>query len=163
VAFSVVVSDVPEREQGPGEEVAVQNAVAKAQAVAADYPEALVLGADTIVELDGRIYGKAADPAQARDTLRALSGRRHSVVGGICLTHAGRARTASARTAVSFRELSAELIEWYLDSGEWRERAGCYAIQGRGAALVGGIEGDYLNVVGLPVPTLLSLEPELVG
>jgi septum formation protein len=86
------------------------------------------------------------------------------VIGGICLISADRRpRTAAATTTVTFRTLDEGLLEWYLDTGEWRERAGAYAIQGRGAALVAAIDGDYFNVVGLPVVTLLELVPELIG
>jgi septum formation protein len=122
-----------------------------------------VLGVDTVVALEDRIYGKPRDADEARDTLLALSGRSHTVLGGICLIEPDRPRTALVRTVVEFRKLSAELIDWYLRSGEWRERAGGYAIQGRGAALVLRIEGDYLNVVGLPLATLLELAPWLLG
>ena len=152
-----------ERDDGPPDEVAVENARRKAAAVAADRPGAVVLGADTIVSLDGRIYGKPGDAEAARASLRALSGRTHTVVGGICLIEDDRVRTAAARTDVAFRSLGEELIDWYVRSGEWRDRAGGYAIQGRGAALVRRIEGDYLNVVGLPVATLLELAPGLLG
>jgi septum formation protein len=86
------------------------------------------------------------------------------VIGGLCLIASdARPRIATATTAVTFRELDERLFEWYLETGEWRDRAGAYAIQGRGAALVKSIEGDYLNVVGLPVGLLLELEPGLVG
>ena len=163
IEFSVVVADVVELEEGPPDEVAVENARRKAAAVAAGAPGTLVLGADTVVFLDGRIYGKPGDAEAARAALRALSGRRHTVVGGICLIEDGCVRTAAARTDVEFRPLGAEVIDWYLRSGEWRDRAGGYAIQGRGAALVKRIEGDYLNVVGLPVATLLELAPGLLG
>jgi septum formation protein len=163
VAFSVVVPDIDELMSGPADEVVLENAHRKASAVAAGSPDALVLGVDTVVWAGGRIYGKPAGVDQARETLQALSGTRHLVLSGICLIADGRARTAAARTAVEFRELGPELIEWYLDAGEWRERAGGYAIQGRGAALVAAIEGDYLNVVGLPVATLLELEPGLLS
>lgn len=163
VSFSVDVSGVEEIEHGPPEEVALQNATRKASAVAARHPGALVLGADTLVYLDGTIYGKPAGVEQAEVMLRALSGRRHTVVGGLCLIESGRTRTAVVGTDVRFRELDDALLEWYLDSGEWRERAGSYAIQGRGAALVAEIEGDYLNVVGLPVPTLLEMLPRVLG
>jgi septum formation protein len=156
------VPDVVELEDGPPDEVAVENARRKAAAVAADRPSAVVLGADTIVALDGRIYGKPGDAEAARATLRALSGRTHTVVGGICLVEEDRVRTATARTEVEFRSFGEELIDWYVRSGEWRDRAGAYAIQGRGAALVKRIEGDYLNVVGLPVATLLELTPGLL-
>jgi septum formation protein len=164
VRFDVVAPRVQEREQGPPAQVAVENARRKAGAVVAAAPAgAAVLGVDTVVSLGGRIYGKPADPAQARATLQALSGRTHVVVSGLCLVRDQRARTAAARTRVRFRPLDAALIDWYLASGEWRGRAGGYAIQGRGAALVAAIEGDYFNVVGLPVPALLDLMPGLLG
>ena len=101
---------------------------------------------------------------QARATLEALSGRRHTVIGGLCLiSPEGRPRTAAATTSVVFRALDARMLRWYLETSEWRQRAGAYAIQGHGAALVKAIEGDYLNVVGLPAALLLDLAPELVG
>ncbi len=162
IPFEAIVSDVEEREQGPGEEIAVENAVAKTRAVAVSHPDALVLGLDTVVELDGRIYGKPQSATEAGETLRALSGRTHTVISGLCLIGEGGERTALARTAVRFRAVDPALAAWYLSGGEWRERAGGYAIQGRGAALVEAIDGDYWNVVGLPVPTLLELEPELI-
>ena len=147
-----------ELEDGNPEEVAIENARRKAEAVEGE----LVLGVDTVVALDGRIYGKPRDVGAARATLRALSGRRHEVIGGLCLIAHGRVDEAVARTAVTFRALDDRLIDWYLASGEWRDRAGAYAVQGRGAALVAGIEGDYLNVVGLPVAALLELAPRLL-
>ncbi len=158
----MVVPNVDEREQGPPEEVATENARLKAQAVAVQHPDSLVLGADTVVSLDGRLYGKASNEAEARRTLAALSGRRHEVIGGLCLSEDGRVRMAAVTTAVRFRALEDWLIAWYLESGDWRERAGAYAIQGRGAALVEAIEGDYFNVVGLPLTALLELEPGLL-
>ncbi len=163
VAFSVVPSGVEELGEGLPEEVALHNAVRKAGAVAAEHPDALVLGVDTLVFLDGTIYGKPAGREHAGEMLRTLSGRRHRVVGGLCLIGSGQTRSAVASTDVRFRELSEEVIRWYLDSGEWQERAGSYAIQGRGAALVAEIDGDYLNVVGLPVATLLEMVPRLLG
>jgi septum formation protein len=150
---------VEELSEGPPGEVAVENAYRKAGAV--DAP--LVLGVDTVVALGTRIYGKPTDPQSARETLTALSGRRHAVISGICLIADGRHRTAAATTHVDFRALSNDLVEWYVGSGDWRERAGGYAIQGRGAALVERIEGDYTNVVGLPVTTLLQIAPGLLG
>ena len=122
-----------------------------------------MLGVDTIVCVDSRIYGKPADTEHARATLEALSGRSHSVIGGICLLEERGPRTAVVSTRVEFRSLDRGLIDWYLATDEWRERAGGYAIQGRGAALVRGIDGDYLNVVGLPVNALLELAPWLLG
>jgi septum formation protein len=163
IPFSVVVPRVGELMSGPPDEVVLENAHRKASAVAADAPDALVLGVDTVVWAGGRIYGKPAGRQQAGETLQALSGTRHVVLSGVCLISGGRSRTAAARTVVEFRQLDRALIDWYLASEEWRERAGGYAIQGRGAALVSSIEGDYLNVVGLPVATLLELEPGLLS
>ena len=156
------MTTVQELTAGPPEEVALENAYRKAAAVGAQ-PSAAVLGVDTIVAVGSRIYGKPADRAAAGETLRALVGRRHAVVSGLCLIEGERVRTAAARTLVEFRELSEAAIEGYLDSGEWRERAGGYAIQGRGALLVRAIEGDYLNVVGLPVAALIDLAPWLIA
>ncbi len=163
IAFSVRAADVPELLEGDPEAVSVENARRKAREVAARAPGALVLGVDTLVWAAGRIYGKPADEQAARAALTALSGRRHSVVSGLCLIGSGRVRSALARTIVCFRALDCTLLDWYLATGEWRERAGGYAIQGHGAALVEAIEGDYLNVVGLPLATLLGLEPGLLG
>jgi septum formation protein len=161
VAFSVRVPDVQELEQGEAEIVALENARRKARAVRG--ADEVVLGCDTVVELDGRLYGKPADEAAARATLRALGGRTHTVVSGLVLDGPlPRERSAVSRTDVSFRELSEELIDWYLATGEWRGRAGGYAIQGAGAALVREVRGDYENVVGLPLAALLDLCPELL-
>ena len=162
VEFSVQVPDVEELETGPPHEVALENAYRKASAVA-DGADGLVVGVDTVVSLGARLYGKPGDAEEARATLNALAGRRHAVISGVCLIEDGKVRSAAAQTSVQFRALDERLIEWYLGTGEWRERAGGYAIQGRGAALVAAIEGDFLNVVGLPVATLLELAPELLG
>lgn len=144
--------------------MALQNALAKAQAAAAEgEPEAeAVLGVDTIVELDGVLYGKPADESQARATLQALGGATHIVHSGVALLLPGDRRTAVASTAVSFREIDEGLMERCLATGEWQGRSGAYAIQGMGVMLVRAIEGDYLNVVGLPVATLIDLWPELL-
>jgi septum formation protein len=157
VDFEVVLPDVEELSEGEPAALVVENALRKARAV----PGELVLGVDTTVALDGRVYGKPRDAAEAEAFLRALSGRTHDVHSGIALIEGGVERTAAACTAVRFREIDEPTLAWYLESGEWRERAGAYAIQGRGAALVEGIDGDYLNVVGLPLATLLELKPSL--
>ncbi len=134
--------------------VALENARRKAQAARAEAPEgAHVLAVDTVVALDGAVHGKPADAEEARATLRALGGRTHEVIGGVVLDD----QATLAVTRVTFRELDDALIDWYLATEEWRERAGGYAIQGRGAALVRAIDGDYLNVVGLPVAALLDV------
>lgn len=164
IVFTVRVPDVDELTSGPPQEVAVENAYRKASAIADAAPDgdAAVLGVDTVVSSGSRIWGKPADPGEAATTLRALGGRRHAVVSGVCLIADGVNRTAAATTLVDFRPLDDALIDWYVSGGEWRERAGGYAIQGRGAALVEAIEGDYTNVVGLPVATLLALAPWLL-
>jgi septum formation protein len=117
----------------------------------------LVLGVDTVVALDGRLWGKPSDAAAAASTLRALAGRTHDVVSGFAFVSADGTVTAGDEvTRVTFRDLDDATIDWYVASGEWDGRAGGYAIQGRGGALVRRIEGDYLNVVGLPVGALLD-------
>lgn len=164
VAFEARPADVEELEGGPPLEAALHNALCKAQAVLRAGSGEVVLGVDTVVELEGRIYGKPAGERQARATLTALAGRTHTVHSGIALLTADGAppRTAAASTAVTFRELSTKLLERYLATGEWRGRAGGYAIQGLGAALVRRIEGEYENVVGLPVASLIDLWPTLL-
>jgi septum formation protein len=144
---------VAEVDDGDPAAAALENARRKALAVTGE----LVLGVDTIVALEGVIYGKPRDEAHARETLAALSGATHQVISGLALVRDGEVRSASAVTDVTFRALDARQIDWYVASGEWRDRAGGYAIQGRGAALVREISGDYLNVVGLPAATLLDL------
>ncbi|HEV7459123.1 MAG TPA: Maf family protein [Solirubrobacteraceae bacterium] len=157
VPFEVRPADVEELETGNPFVVATENAARKAGAVSGD----LVLGADTVVALEGRILGKPADEAQAREFIQALASRTHVVVGGLAVRRDGEERSAAVATSVTFRNLGAAEVDRYVASGEWRERAGGYAIQGRGATLVRTIEGDYLNVVGLSVATLIELVPDL--
>ena len=130
----------------------------KATAVAAARPDATVIGVDTIVALDGVIYGKPENEDHARATLRLLGGRTHKVVSGLAID----GEVTTETTEVTFRTVTDDLLQWYLATEEWRERAGGYAIQGRGAALVTAIDGDYLNVVGLPVAQLLARMPGLL-
>jgi septum formation protein len=159
VEFDVRPADVDERAAGDPREVALENARRKALAVPGD----LVLGADTDVALDGEVLGKPRDAAHARSLISRLAGRRHEVVGGIALASGGSVIASDVVvTGVEFRDLSDALIDWYVGTGEWEGRAGGYAIQGRGAALVAGVYGDYLNVVGLPVARLLDLFPGLL-
>jgi nucleoside triphosphate pyrophosphatase len=162
VAFAVRATGVPELDAGPPADVVRENALRKARAAAPGAGE-VALGVDTIVATPQRIWGKPATPDAARDTLRHLSGRTHDVVSGVALVDADAERVATAVTHVTFREIDDALLEHYVALGEWRERAGGYAIQGRGALLVTRIDGDYLNVVGLPVATLHDLAPELFG
>lgn len=162
IPFEVAAPEVEELVDGPPQELAVENAFRKASAVSA--ADAVVLGADTVVALGQRSYGKPSSREEARETLCALSGRQHLVIGGLCLLAPDRRPLiAAATTAVEFRALDERLIEWYLETGEWEGRAGAYAVQGFGAALVRQIEGDYYNVVGLPVALLMDLAPELLG
>jgi septum formation protein len=160
VEFRVEVPDVEELVEGDPREVVLENALRKARSVASGN---LVLGADTAVVLGDRVLGKPADRAEAAEFLAALNGSTHEVMTGIAVVDAGGERGDVAVTRVRFRELRPAELDWYLDTGEWRDRAGGYAIQGRGAALVESIEGDYLNVVGLPVPALLRLLPDLLS
>ncbi len=157
VDFRVAVPDVEELTDGDPREVALENARRKARAVEGE----LVLAADTEVVLDGRVFGKPADAEEAAAFLSRLSGRTHEVISGIVLRTGGEERSRVATTRVRFRPLEQHDIDSYLASGEWRDRAGGYAIQGKGAALVTAIEGDYWNVVGLPVAALVELSAGL--
>jgi septum formation protein len=161
VAFEVHAPAVDELSEGPPAEVALENAYRKAAAIA---PAALpVLGVDTVVSLGREIFGKPRDAQHAAEMLGALAGQRHAVISGVCLIDGDRVRTAAAHTTVEFRPLDAQAVAAYVGIGEWEGRAGAYAIQGRGAVLVSRIEGDYLNVVGLPVSTLVDMAPELIA
>jgi septum formation protein len=164
VEFEARAAEVEELREGEPQAVALENARAKARAVAAAAPDgARVLGADTIVAAGGRILPKPADEQQAREWLELLSDREHAVVSALCLLVGSQERSTATTTSVRFRALTDAEIDWYVAGGEWRDRAGGYAIQGRGAALVAGIEGDYWGVVGLPVAALVELlGPELL-
>jgi septum formation protein len=119
-------------------------------------PGELVLGVDTVVVLEGSVLGKAAGEDEARSYLAALAGRRHEVYSGLHLCDRERSYTGHAVTGVTFRALAPADIDRYVVSGEWRDRAGAYAIQGVGSALAAAVDGDYFNVVGLPVPLLVE-------
>jgi septum formation protein len=166
VAFEVRPAGVDELDRGDPAEVARENALRKAHAACRRDRSELVLGCDTLVALDGVIYGKPEDEASARETLRALGGRTHEVLSGVALVRTGDGAqpplTATVRTEVTFRELDTALMDWYVAGGEWRGRSGGYAIQGAGAVLVRRVDGEVSNVVGLPLATLLDLYPELL-
>ena len=123
-------------------------------------PHRPVLGVDTAVALGDRIFGKPASLAAAERMLEELAGQTHTVVSGLCLVTAGWEVVEHETTHVTFRELTPREIGVQLAHGEWEGRAGAYAIQGRGAALVERIEGDYLNVVGLPAALLVRILAE---
>jgi septum formation protein len=162
VPFELRPVDVVEEAEGPPETVAAANALRKAVAARAGNDE-VVLGVDTLVAVGQEIWGKPPDADAARATIARLSGRTHDVISGVALMRGdGSVQATTALTRVTFRALDPDTIDWYVGTGEWRERAGGYAIQGRGAVLVERIGGDYLNVVGLPVAALLDLWPGLL-
>jgi septum formation protein len=159
VEFRVEPPEVEELGEGEPRALVLENALRKARAVEGER----VLGVDTAVVLDGRALGKPRDAAEAEGFLHELAGREHEVMSGIAVRDAAGVRSDVAATAVRFRELDEHTIDWYISRGEWGDAAGGYAIQGKGAALVERIEGDFWNVVGLPVPALLRLAPDLLG
>lgn len=144
------------------EESLVVLASEKALSIVKENREALVLGADTIVAYDGRVIGKPKNRADARAILKALSGQTHIVYTGVALMCGDPVYTASrcVKTAVTFRELSDEEIEFYLDNADYMDKAGAYAIQEEALTFVEYIEGCYYNIVGLPVTAVISLFEE---
>ena len=139
-------------------EVTQELALLKAASVAQHYDNGLVIGADTLVALDGKLLGKPADNAEALAMLTALSNISHEVVTGVALIDAssGREHVWSETTQVYFRKLKDTEITAYIESGEPSDKAGAYGIQGRGAAFVRRVEGCYFNVVGLPLASLVE-------
>jgi nucleoside triphosphate pyrophosphatase len=146
--------------QADSVELVREHAAGKARSVANDAGERPVVGVDTAVVLEGRIFGKPAGIADAEQMLERLSGQTHTVVSGLCLLTPGWEVVEHEATLVTFRELTPRDLAAYLTTDEWEGRAGAYAIQGLGAALVRRIEGDYLNVVGLPAALLVRLLAE---
>jgi septum formation protein len=167
--FDVAEPRVQEMEEGDPREVVLENARWKAASVSAVEPAGtLVIAGDTEVALDGRTLGQPGDEAEARAHLESLSGREHQVLGALALMGPGLddaerpvTREGVVESTVRFRELTPALLDAYLASGEWEGRAGSYAIQGLGSALVEEVRGDVSNVIGLPVDLLLALAPEL--
>lgn len=158
LAFVIDAPDIDESvsDHAPPEAIVENLALRKASAIAGRHPDAIVLGSDTLVFLDDRPLGKPNDAAETREFLRSLSGKTHSVYSGLCLfqTATGRRELGHCRTDVQMRTLDDEVIDDYLAAGESGDKAGGYAIQGRGAFLIEEIRGDYSNVVGLPLPLL---------
>ena len=132
-----------------------------AAAVTESAPNDAVIAADTVVFLDGVLLEKPASVAAAKAMLRRLSGHTHVVCTGVAVAYKGETRSFVQQTRVTFHALSDSLIDWYVSTGEPMDKAGAYGIQGKGALLVEGIEGDYFNVVGLPVATLYRLLLEM--
>jgi septum formation protein len=160
ISFRVLVSNAHESIAAPTpRRFAIRVAERKVMAVEHKVRSGIVLGVDTIVVLAGRIMGKPADKTDARRMLRALSGRTHQVISGVCLLSKpdGRKLLAAAVTRVKFRHLTRQEIEDYVSTREPYDKAGAYAIQGRAGFFVERIEGDYFNVVGLPVALVLRL------
>jgi septum formation protein len=183
-----VVPDVEELREGDPEKVVVENARRKARAGLEEVrhgeqsPGLVVLGVDTDVAVDGRLMGKASTEDEARERLEALSGRTHEVLSGVVFLGTGAFVTDSVTRApttaedadsfgersgvaisyVTFKPLDDATLSRYLQSGEWRDRAGAYAIQGLGAIMVDELRGDFSNVVGLPLSLVLELAPDVL-
>ena len=137
-----------------------ENAERKARAglaLAGEGSAPIVIGCDTDVVLEGSLLGKPDSADAARARLRALAGRRHEVISGVCVIGPAGERAGVESTGVSFRPLGEDEIEAYVATGEWRGRAGGYAVQGLGSSLIAGIEGDLSNVIGLPLPLVSRL------
>ncbi len=142
---------------GAGLDMMEKNALGKALEIAAENPGRIVLGADTLVFCAGRFLGKPQDSREARKMLRELSGREHRVITGLALLWQDRQQICREETRVWFRELEEEEIAAYVMSGEPRDKAGAYGIQGRAAVFVERLEGCYFNVVGLPLAALVRM------
>lgn len=157
----VIPSHVPEdiREGESPEDSALRLATAKAREVVGRFREGLIIGADTIVVIDGEQLGKPADERDARRMLRLISGRNHSVITGLAVIDAktSEVKTTVVRTTVRFKRLTEEEIDAYVTTGDPMDKAGAYGIQGRAAAFIEGIEGCYSNVVGLPLSELAEM------
>ena len=162
--FDVVPANVPEIAEGlEPAHIALVNAEAKARAVASDLgPDVVVIGADTVVDVEGVPLGQPADIAEAERHLRSLSGTLHEVHTGVCVVAGDVERSGVASTRVRFKALSDGEVSDYLATGEWQGRAGGYAIQESGDAFVEAVEGDFDNVIGLPMRLVVELLPESV-
>ena len=157
--FRKVVPDIDESLlDGESPEDYVQRlARSKSEAVAAEYPDEIVLGADTTVVIGDEIIGKPTDIDDARRMIRALSGRWHEVLTGVAVVANGESRVGLQRTRVKFAHLSAEEVDFLAEQGDPLDKAGAYAVQAQAALFIEGIEGDYWNVVGLPISLVYRL------
>lgn len=160
LVFSVIPSNFEENldHSRPVEEVAIELALGKAEDVAKDYPEAIVIGADTIVVIDGRQLGKPKDEAEARRTLELLAGRVNTVATGIAVIQkqSDAVLTVAVASKVYFKPFDREVMEAYIASGDWHDKAGSYSVQ-NGSQLIERIEGEYDAVLGLPTKALSEL------
>lgn len=161
IPFEVVAPTYVEHDPPDADPVALvrDHALGKARSVHRE--GTWTLGVDTTVSLDGRIYAKPTGSDHALEMLRSLAGRTHTVISGLCLLGPQLERVEEVRTQVTFRPVTESELEGYVAAGEWEGRAGAYAIQGVTGSLVERIDGDYLNVVGLPADLLLALLREL--
>lgn len=162
--FTKRVADVDESEsEGESPESYVQRlAMKKAETVAELYPDGIVLGADTTVVIDGTIIGKPVDLDDARRMIKMLSGKIHEVLTGVAIVANGRTNVGLERTKVEFAELSESEIEFLVQKGEPLDKAGAYAVQAQAALFIKGIEGDYWNVVGLPIGLVYRLVTKIL-
>jgi septum formation protein len=156
-SFEVIPSGAPEEAEGHPAKRVVELALIKARDVAARCPDALVIGADTLVALQGRVLGKPENEAEAADMLRLLSNRTHKVYTGLTLIHGGHERTACCMTRVTFAPLTEDEIQEYIATREPMDKAGAYGIQGYGAKFIRKVNGCYFNVMGLPLHTLYEM------
>lgn len=163
-AFEKSVADVDESEiagESP-EDYVIRLARTKAEKVALDHPTVIVLGADTTVVIGGGILGKPADLDDAKRMLTMLSGNSHDVLTGVALVRNGKTVSGLERTRVNFNAMSREEVEFLAEEGDPLDKAGAYAVQAQAALFIGGIEGDYWNVVGLPVNLVYKLVNEIL-
>ena len=154
--FEVICADIVEvvPEEAMPQEVVMSLALQKAQAVAAEHKEAVVIGSDTVVALDGKILGKPHSEQEACEMLRSLSGRTHKVFTGVAIVCGGKVKNFFDETDVEFYSLGDDEIKKYVATGEPTDKAGAYGIQGKGSVLVKRINGDFFSVMGLPIAKL---------
>lgn len=166
IPFQIIPATIDEHPLAdePAEAYVWRLALAKAESVAQRHPDAVVLGADTIVTIDGLLLGKPQTRDEARQMLNRLSGKMHEVLTGVAVVTVGMTANARAQctgevvaSRVLMRPFTQVIIEWYLATGEPLDKAGAYAVQGVGAALIEQVEGSYTNVVGLPLTETLAL------
>ena len=163
LTFDIIPADIDEtpRTDETPEDLVNRLSTQKAAAIAAEHPESLVIAADTVVTLDGDVLGKPVDKEENQAFIERLSGRTHRVYTGHAVQRGEEVAACVISTEVTFRNLSSHEVAWYTSTGEGMDKAGGYAIQGYGAALISEVRGCYFNVVGLSVANLLELVKEV--
>jgi septum formation protein len=159
--FEVIPSGIEEEASGTPRQIVIRLAKDKAQDVAGSRPDALVIGADTIVVLDGRVLGKPKDKSDAAVMLSMLLGKTHKVYTGVAVIYKGKVMSRCCVTEVTFDYMTREEILDYIETGEPMDKAGAYGIQGYGSKFISNVAGDYFNVMGLPVNTLYKMLKKL--